>query len=404
MVRQTSAARRITVRLVDALKPGELAWDADVRGFGVRRQRDARMYVLKRRVAGVQRWLTIGEHGAPWTPETARREAQRLLGAIAGGKDPTIAREAARKAPTIDDLADRYLAEHVAVHNKPTTKRVVTCLLNAFIRPALGKRRARDIARPDIVKLHHDMRRTPRQANQTLAVVSKMMSCAEAWGWREDGTNPCKLVKRYAERQRERFLSDAELAQVGAAVAKLETAGKILPGAALAIRLAALTGCRLSELLALRWEDVDLEAGALAIRDAKAGGRSHAIGAPVVALLASVERTGQHVCWSTDPQKPMPPATLETAWARVRGESELGGVRFHDLRHTVGTYAGQVAANAFLVRDALGHKTLAMTGRYVNRDADPLRQLADRVSGRVAAALAGSEQTAHVVPMAKVRR
>lgn len=76
----------------------------------------------------------------------------------------------------------------------------------------------------------------------------------------------------------------------------------------------------------------------------------------------------------------------------------LDDARFHDLRHTVGTYAGQAGANAFLVRDALGHKTLAMTGRYVSRDADPLRQLADRVSGRIAAALDGGK-SGEVIPL-----
>ena len=77
---------------------------------------------------------------------------------------------------------------------------------------------------------------------------------------------------------------------------------------------------------------------------------------------------------------------------RVPGDIAVAGfddVRFHDLRHTVATYAGQTGANAFLVRDALGHKTLAMAGRYVNRDADPLRRLADQVADRISAALAG---------------
>jgi integrase len=96
----------------------------------------------------------------------------------------------------------------------------------------------------------------------------------------------------------------------------------------------------------------------------------------------------------------MPQSTLERAWQRVRERANLADVRFHDLRHAFGTYAGQAGANAFLVRDALGHKTLAMTGRYVNRDADPLRQLADRVSSRIAAAI-GDEKSAPVVPLGK---
>jgi integrase len=229
-----------------------------------------------------------------------------------------------------------------------------------------------------------------------------MMQLAEAWGWRPDGSNPCRLVKRYAEQKRERFLSEFELRRLGTAIADLGKDGRLLPGAAMAIRLAALTGCRMSEILALKWADVDLKAGTLAIREAKAGARLHPIGTAAVALLVSSEHLGPWVVWATDPNTQMAQSTLEHAWQRVRKYAQLNDVHFHDLRHTVGTYASQAGANAFLVRDALGHKTLAMTGRYVNRDADPLRQLAERVSNRIASALA-DKPSAHIEPLARRR-
>jgi integrase len=79
----------------------------------------------------------------------------------------------------------------------------------------------------------------------------------------------------------------------------------------------------------------------------------------------------------------------EAAWQKIRAAADLGDVRLHDFRHTVGTYAGQSGANAFLVRDLLRHKNLAMTGRYVNRADDPVRSLSDQVGERIAAGLAG---------------
>src|SRR5215469_10114088 len=88
----------ISIRSVDALAPGSTLWDTTVRGFGVRRQRRDAVYVLKHRVAGKQRFVTIGRHGAPWTPDTARKEALRILAnGLANG---TAA------APTGDLLAD----------------------------------------------------------------------------------------------------------------------------------------------------------------------------------------------------------------------------------------------------------------------------------------------------------
>lgn len=72
----------------------------------------------------------------------------------------------------------------------------------------------------------------------------------------------------------------------------------------------------------------------------------------------------------------------------------------HDLRHTVGTYAGQTGANAFLIRDKLGHRTTAMTGQYINYSHDPVRQLSDRVEGHIAAAMKG-RRSVKTVPLDK---
>ncbi|TWB16917.1 phage integrase family protein [Nitrospirillum amazonense] len=169
-----------------------------------------------------------------------------------------------------------------------------------------------------------------------------------------------------------------------------------------AVRLLLLTGCRVGELLALRWADIDLEAGALYIRDAKAGARAHPIGAVAAAFLAEMDHTSPWLLLGIkDTKKPLAANTLGHAWSRIRARAELQDVRLHDLRHTVGTYAGQAGANAFLVRDKLGHKTLAMTGRYVSKDANPLRELSNKVEGRIMAALkAGqAEDTGQVVPM-----
>ena len=82
---------------------------------------------------------------------------------------------------------------------------------------------------------------------------------------------------------------------------------------------------------------------------------------------------------------------IETAWQRIRTAAKLEDVHLHDLRHTVGTYAGQSGANAFLVRDLLRHKNLAMTGRYLNHSDDPVRTLSNQVGEQIAAGLAGSK-------------
>lgn len=106
-------SKRIGLREVRSLQPGEIVWDAAVPGFGARRQRgDAVAYVLKLRTnEGRQRWHTIGRHGAPWTPDSARDEARRLLGEVVKGADPSAEKRAKRLAETVSDLCDTYWAE-----------------------------------------------------------------------------------------------------------------------------------------------------------------------------------------------------------------------------------------------------------------------------------------------------
>jgi hypothetical protein len=99
---------RLNLRQVRALKAGQMIWDASLTGFGARRQKsEAVSYVLFYRTKeGRQRWFTIGKHGVPWTPETAREEAKRLLGDVAHCVDPAAEKKAGRKALTVAELCD----------------------------------------------------------------------------------------------------------------------------------------------------------------------------------------------------------------------------------------------------------------------------------------------------------
>jgi integrase len=283
------------------------------------------------------------------------------------------------------------LAEHVVIHNRPSTAKEFARLIDRHVRPELGKQKAHAVTRQDIVKLHHRLKDTPRQANHVLSVLSKMFSLAELWGLRPENSNPCRRIKRYDEAKRERFLSEAELKRLGGVLNQAEANQTALLGVINGLRLLALTGCRLSEILRLEWDHVDFEAGVLALPGAKTGTRLHSVGAPALAILASIPRIegSPRVLHGPISSEPLSTNTIEGAWRRIRKAAGLQDVRIHDLRHTVGTYAGQTGANAFLIRDKLGHRTLAMTGRYVSRDPDPLRSLSNQVENRIASAMRG---------------
>jgi hypothetical protein len=255
---------KITKRSVDALKLAggaeAVLWDTELKGFGVRVQRGgAKSYVLHYRAGtgrgATLRKLTIGRHGSPWTAETARKETKRLLGLVENGADPAADKIARKEAPTLAELADRFLAEHAEAKRKVSTAAEYKRLLDRIFLPALGKRKVADVTRAEITKLHHVNRAAPYQANRVLAVLSKMFNLAERWGLRPDGSNPSRHVEKFAERKRERMLSPVELARLGDALA----AHNGSPYAVAAVKLLVFTGARLGEVLGLRWEWVDFE-------------------------------------------------------------------------------------------------------------------------------------------------
>ena len=395
---------KITKRTVDAVKPASgrdvLLWDDELPGFGVRcRPSGRKVYFLKYRTAGGrQRWLTLGRHG-PVAPDAARARAFREKAAIADGDDPSGVRLQKRRENTVAVVADRYLAEHVAAHNKPSTAAEAHRIVETRIKPALGNVKITELTRADIKSWHQGMSATPYEANRALAYCSRMLSLAATdWELRED--NPCLGIKRFPERKRERFFSDDELAKIGQALLVAEQANSEPSGFILLVRLLATTGMRLGEALGLFWSDVDLSGRAIRLRDAKSGARTVHLGAAAVAILDAIEERDGHVIRGLESSKPLSGNSAQKAWRRLRDRAGIPDARIHDLRHTAGTFAALAGGSAFVVRDFLGHRTLAMTGRYVERAADMVRATADAVSGRVAAALnSGATASAEIVKL-----
>ncbi len=380
------ATQRITKAVVERLGDNETVWDTVVRGLGVRRRTKEPSYILKTSVRNRQRLLTIGRAGRPWQPESARKEARRLLGAYAAGLDPARERAKLKGEPTVGDVLDRYVTEHVNNHNKPSTTAEIIRLIEKEIRPALGTIRVSELTRTTIRSWHAGYSDNPYTGNRALAYFRKALSLASMeWELRPD--NPASGIKLFPEVKRERFYSDDELRRVGAVLTTLEEDGRVTIGALRTIRLLALTGMRLSEVVGMRWAWVDFENGCVRLPDGKAGARVVPLGGPALDYLERSERLGPFVCVGTDPAKPVGLKTVKRLWTSIREKARLEDARLHDFRHTTGTFAAMTGANAFIVRDILGHKTVSMAGRYVGRSVDPLRQTADAVATRISAAM-----------------
>jgi integrase len=268
------ARDRITKRSVDALtcpqgRDRTFIWDSTLSGFGVAAHRSGRKtYAVQYRRNGVSRRVTIGEHGR-LTPDQARSEAKKLLGAIESGSDPIAERAAARAVRTLCEIAEEFLTLHAAAKRKPSTLSEYRRLLRLRILPVLGGKRIIDIRRVDVARLHGSLAGTPYEANRCVALMSAVWN----WAGRRDevgeAANPCKGVERYPEKGRERFLTIDELGRLGDALTAFEANGSC-PYAVGAIRLLALTGARLREVLDAKWSGVDLGRGILFLEDSKA--------------------------------------------------------------------------------------------------------------------------------------
>ena len=385
----TNRIPKLTKRTVEALKAtgaDAVYWDGELTGFGVRVRKSGRKnYVLQTRVRGKLRWFTIGQHGRITAVE-ARAAAHQILAQTKKGIDPREADTRRKAEPVMAELGRRFLKEYVPVHCKPSTQAGYRRSVELFIDPALGDMRVSDVERKDIARLHHDMRDKPYQANRALGVLSKMFSLAEVWGFRPNGSNPCRHVKRYKERMRERFLSPEETERLGEILREAEHE---MPSAVAAFRLLLLTGCRLSGIQLLRWEHVKDDC--LELPDAKTGGRVVPLGPEARAVLANLPREEDNP-WVIAGRLPGSHLTdLQKPWRRIRARAGLEDVRIHDLRHSFASRALALGESLAMIGKLLGHTQVQTTARYAHLARDSIQTAAARITGSIGESLAPTQ-------------
>ena len=378
---------RISKRSVDAVKAGgtdTVYWNGELTGFGVRVRRSGRKsYVVQTRIAGKLCWFTIGPHG-PLNPNQARARALEILACAKKGIDPRDADARREAEPSMADLGRRFLEEYVPVHCKPSTREEYRRSVRLFVDPVIGELRVPEVQRKDIAALHHGLRDKPYQANRTLGVLSKMFSLAEVWGWRPDGSNPCRHVKRYKEHKRERFLSPEETGRLGQVLREAE---EEMPSAVAAFRLLLLTGCRMSEIRDLRWEYVKDDC--IELPDAKTGGRVVPLGPEARAVLSAIPRDEDNP-WVIAGRLPGSHLTdLQRPWRRIRKQAGLEGVRIHDLRHSFASRALALGESLTMIGKLLGHTQVQTTARYAHLARDSIQTAAARITESIGGNLLG---------------
>jgi integrase len=384
---------RLTKRVVDAARyegpGGWYLWHAEIAGFGLRVYPSGRKsFVVTYRVRGKQRFFTIGRFGEI-TVDQARTAALETLARARRGEDPSADRQAYRRAPTVADLAARFMKEHALVKKKPRSAHRDQLTWNRYILPRFGTRKVADLDRADVAKLHSELGATPVAANQARGLLSTALNLAEIWAWRPEGTNPCRHVPRYKTEGRERFLSEGELGRLSRVLREAETSWATPPNAIAGIRLLILTGCRPDEILTLRWDYVDVERRCLNLPDSKTGKKTVWLNSAALEVLAGMERVEgtPYVIPGSTPGTHR--ASLHRLWSRIRKAADLPGVRLYDLRHTFASTGVNAGLSLKLVGALLGHTKVATTERYAHLADDPVREVNERIGAALAASLNG---------------
>jgi integrase len=429
---------RLSKRTVDALQPQTrpyITFDKDLSGFGVRvMPSGSKTWIVEyrpgaggRRVA--KRRLKI-ESANKTTAEAARSQAKDILARVRLGEDPAAVRAARLTAPTVAEFAQQFLEEVFSSSRfKPTTRRLYSSNLRRFVTPALGSLKLDAVAGPDVARLHIKMgKAAPTAANNMLVTLSSLYRYAGEIGAVKKGFNPVRdATSKHKTQKRERFLSAEEMKRLADALHQVEQRGldwnlrrdldkvrakhrakperqkiEVSPFVIAAIRLLLLTGCRRSEILNLRWFEVDFEQGMLNLADSKTGKKLVMLNGPALAILAALPRAGRYVIAGNDPEAPRPDITQQ--WHRIRALAGLDGAdgkapfRLHDFRHSFASVGVLAGMGLPIVGKLLGHSQAATTHRYSHLGIDPLRRAVNSIGDTISAAMAHSDMSGQPGP------
>lgn len=371
-------------------------------------------YVLRKFKGRAER-VHIGRY-----PETtisqARERAGQVNSQFDGGSNANEIKRCERGELTLEDLYKEYMERHAYVYNRRPD------LSESGYRLYLSrwaKRRLSSITKLDVQRWHSRIGRDrgQRSANNALSLLRAMFNRAIDWDL-FDGVNPTQGTRKFKEVSRERFLLPDELKRFLEALKKEPD-----PAFRDLFLLLLLTGARKSNVLGMRWQDINLDDSVWTIPQTKIGepqvlplspqavdvlrhraielsvqqgnvvklgrssesGKSTAVSSaflryfdpvtearrtlllPSDFVFPGVGRTG-HL---TDPKK---------AWSKLLERAEIRNVRIHDLRRTHGSYMAATGANQFVISRALGHKNIATTAIYARLDLDPIRAATTRAT------------------------
>ena len=352
------AATHLTEGRIKALRPRKttrVIRDASLRGFGVRiYPSGCKRYFLHTQHDGERIWKNVGDAAGISLAE-ARRCAQAMLAGIRNGS-PSSSDE------TLFETVAEEVFQRYGRTWKPRTLYVNQGYYRQQLLPWFKGRQIAEITRGDVQEWFASLRATPVTADRSVPVLSVIMARAEDYGYRPEGSNPCKGIRRYRRQGRERFCSVEEVHRLGRVLQGHEAR---FPAYVAVIRLLLLTGCRRQEIVSLRW--TDYREGHLHLSDSKTGPRMVWLSSPARQILKTLPRCSSWVFPSARTNaRSMSDSAIGHFWMRVQSDAGLKDVRLHDLRHTYASLAVMQGENILTVGRLLGHNDPGTTLKYTH--------------------------------------
>lgn len=406
---------KLTKRIVDdaALRDKPyFVWCSDLAGFGVRVfPSGKKVYYCDYRAEGVRRRMNIGAHGKI-TTEEARKLAIVTMGSVVKGDDPLLERKTRRRSMTVAQLCDQYLelANKGLILGKGGRAKKASTLatdhgrVERHIKPLLGRKLVVDLKQADIARFIRDVtagktavvEKSDKKrgkaiveggagtASRTAGLLGGILTHAVSEGIIE--FNPARGVKRPADNKKERRLAPAEYRALRKALDAAEAESwQAIAG----IKLLVLTGCRISEIVKLRWEEVDIEGSALRLEDSKTRKSIRPLGKAAIAILEALSRAedehGRPVPWVLPGIRDVrtPFGSLSNAIERITAAAKLEGVTAHVLRHSFSSVGGDLDISEATIGAIIGHAGYSITSRYVHRLDSVLVATADKIAAEV---------------------
>lgn len=385
-------------------------WCSELKGFGAYIHPTGRItyFVDYRTEDGTRRRMTIGKHGA-LTAEQARKLAIETMGGVVLKKaDPLAERKSRRSSITLSELCDQYLnvvERGVVVGRSRRPKKVSTIEIDRgrierHIKPLLGSKRVIDLTRADVVKFVRDVTAGktathnrkgkngarilvtggPGTAARTTGLLGAILTYAVGDGIIE--SSPVAGVPKPADNVRTRRLSADEYRVLGKVLSS-EDAEVSTPQAVTGAWLLALTGCRLGEIVGLRWDEVDEASSCFRLKDSKTGPSVRPIGKEAFDVLRDALRVDGNPYVLPGLRKEGSYNGLSGAWLRMMKQARLEGVTPHTMRHSYASVAGDVGMSDSTISSLLGHSSATVTSKYVHRLDSVLVAAANRVCGEI---------------------